>query len=395
MEAKLSAPKSFDAPMNGAPDLLLVVGEHSGDEHAAEILSKLRQEKPDLKVACLGGAKLEATGAQLLYDLTAVSIVGFVEVLKHYSFFKTLFETTLDWIEKYQPKEICFVDYPGFNLRLADALRVRGLSRKGGGEIGVSYYIGPQIWAWKAKRRFKMAELIDHLSVIFPFEVDCYADTDLAVEYVVHPFLDATYQLPFEYDANAPVLLLPGSRSEAVTRIFPILLDGFRCARKAKPQLRARVIYPSNQIKELLESILLSYADLQGNIELIEKSKSRVGASAALMSSGTMSLAVALSAIPGAIAYRMNPLSYYLGRFLIKIPFIGISNILLGRALSPEFIQGAACAKNLGNALNEACTAKSAEAAQVGAEALRLALKKDGAPEAWQWLSCILKGRSR
>jgi lipid-A-disaccharide synthase len=381
--------------VNGAPDLLFVVGEHSGDEHAAEILSTLRRERPDLKVACLGGSKLQAAGAQLLYDLTAVSIVGFFEVLKHYKFFKTLFETTLDWIEKYEPKEICFVDYPGFNLRLADALCERGLSRKGGGKIGVSYYIGPQIWAWKAKRRFKMAALIDHLSVIFPFEVDCYADTDLTVEYVVHPFLHASYQLPFEYDANAPVLLLPGSRSEAVARIFPLLLDGFRYALSAKPRLRARVIYPSKQIKELLESILASQPDLQDNIELIEKSKSRVGASAALMSSGTMSLAVALSGIPGAIAYRMNPLSYYLGRFLIKIPFIGISNILLGKALCPEFIQGAASAKNLGNALNESGTAKSAEAAQAGAEELRLALKKDGASEASQWLSNVLEADSR
>ena len=91
MKAKLTAPESFDAPVNGAPDLLLIVGEHSGDEHASEILSTLRQERPDLKVACLGGVKLEAAGAQLLYDLTAVSIVGFFEVLKHYKFFKKLF----------------------------------------------------------------------------------------------------------------------------------------------------------------------------------------------------------------------------------------------------------------------------------------------------------------
>lgn len=390
MKAKLTAPESFDAPVNGAPDLLLIVGEHSGDEHASEILSTLRQERPDLKVACLGGVKLEAAGAQLLYDLTAVSIVGFFEVLKHYKFFKKLFETTLKWIEKYEPKEICFVDYPGFNLRLADALRQRGLSQKGGGKIGVSYYIGPQIWAWKAKRRFKMAALIDHLSVIFPFEVACYADTDLAVEYVVHPFLHSSHHLPFEYDASAPILLLPGSRSEAVARIFPLLLDGFSYARSTRPHLRARVIYPSEQIKELLEDILASQPELKDKIELIEKSKSQVKASAALMSSGTMSLAVALSGIPGAIAYRMNPLSYYLGRCLINIPFIGIANILLDKALCPEFIQGAASAKNLGNALNKACTIESAEAAQAGAEALRLALKKDGAPQASEWLNKVL-----
>ena len=110
---------NFPEPVGGRPDLLFVAGEHSGDEHAALLLADLRAKRPDLKVACLGGVELQAAGAQLLFDLTAVSIVGFVEVVRHYNFFKDLFNRTLDWIERYQPKHICFVDYPGFNLRLA------------------------------------------------------------------------------------------------------------------------------------------------------------------------------------------------------------------------------------------------------------------------------------
>ena len=216
MTNSLSAISNFPAPVEGPPDLLIIAGEHSGDEHAAHLVAELKSRHPELKVACLGGLHLEAAGAQLLFDMTAVSIVGFVEVLKHYNFFKALFEQTVDWIERYRPKKICFVDYPGFNLRLAERLKELGLSRKGGGPIELSYYIGPQVWAWKAKRRFKMARTLDRLGVIFPFEVDCFKDTDLPVEFVGHPFVRSNYELPFVYDPSAPVLLLPGSRSTPV-----------------------------------------------------------------------------------------------------------------------------------------------------------------------------------
>ncbi|MEC8219551.1 MAG: lipid-A-disaccharide synthase, partial [Verrucomicrobiota bacterium] len=166
MSTSPSAITDFPAPINGRPDLLIIAGEHSGDEHAALLLSDLLAKQPDLKVVCLGGVELQASGAQMLYDLTSVSIVGFVEVVRQYNFFKGLFDRTLDWIERYEPKHICFIDYPGFNLRLAEQLTKRGLSKKGGGEIGLSYYVGPQVWAWKAKRRFKMAQILDRLGVI-------------------------------------------------------------------------------------------------------------------------------------------------------------------------------------------------------------------------------------
>lgn len=386
MKSAFKIPVAYDPPHEGVVDLLIISGEHSGDEHAAEMLKAMRAERPDLKVACLGGSKLEAAGAQLLYDLTSLSVVGFFEVAKHYRFFRKLFACTLAWIEQYQPRHICFVDYPGFNLRLAEVLHKRGLSKKGGGDIGLSYYIGPQVWAWKAKRRFKMEKTIDRLSVIFPFEVDCYKDTSLPVEYVVHPFLDSGYQLPFIQDSEAPVLLLPGSRIAACQRIFPILLSGFSEARILRPDLTARVIYPSREIREVLESILDAFPEIKSSVELIPKRESAVSAQAALMSSGTMSLAVALSAIPGAIAYRMHSWTYFLGRLLVKVPYIGISNLLLNRFLHPEFIQAAATAKALGSALNEACELDAVQAAIKGADELKAALNPEGAPTAGQWL---------
>ena len=392
MSAPHSISEEFAAPINGQPDLLIIAGEHSGDEHAARLIVDVRLSYRTLKIACLGGPKLAAAGAQLLYDLTAVSIVGFVEVARHYGFFKELFNQTLDWIERYQPKHICLVDYPGFNLRIADQMFKRGLSVKGGGAINISYYIGPQIWAWKAKRRFAMARILDRLGVIFPFEVQCFADTDLPVEFVGHPFVHPSYKLPLHYDASAPVLLLPGSRLAAVSRIFPVLLDGFRLARQSKPDLKARVIYPSRKIRDLLDKVLEDYSDLQESIELVDNDEYFLPASAVLMSSGTMSLTCALSGVPGAIVYRLNPISYWLGRLLVKVPYIGIANILLDRPLHPEFIQDAAKPKQLAeqilNALEDASAARSAAA---GALELRELLGAESHSSAAEWLIKALR----
>lgn len=391
MPESLPIPADFAAPLSGQPNLLIIAGEHSGDEHAAQLVADLRLEHPDLNIACLGGVGLQSAGAQLLYDLTAVSIVGFVEVVRHYRFFKTLFDRTFDWIERYRPKHICLVDYPGFNLRLADQLFKRGLSKKGGGEIGVSYYIGPQVWAWKAKRRFEMARTLDQLGVIFPFEVACFADTNLSVEFVGHPFVRESYDLPLRYDASAPVLLLPGSRRAAVSRIFPLLLDGFRLARNSKPDLKAQVIYPSQGIRDVLETVLDQFDDLRTSIELCCNAGNGQPASAVLMSSGTMSLACALSGIPGAIVYRLNPISYWLGRILVKIPYIGIANLLLERPLHPEFIQGAAKPKRLAVQLLRVLEEpQAAQEAAVGATELRglLAAGSDASAAAWLARAC-------
>lgn len=326
-------PLSFPPPVRGRVDLLIVAGEHSGDEHAARMVRELRAAHPELAVAALGGPRLAEAGAQLLYDLTASSVVGIVEVLRNYSFFRDLFNETVRWLREHRPRAVCFVDYPGFNLRLAAALREQGLSAKGGGPIRTLYYISPQVWAWKAGRRFTMARDLDAMAVIFPFEVACYADTTLPAEFVGHPFVAPGYAAPVRHDRSGPVLLLPGSRRQAVARIFPALLEGFR----ASGEREAVVLYPSENIRAVLEA-----ARPPPNVRLLQTGSSPVAASAVLTSSGTMSMHCALAGIPGAIAYRAHPLTYLLGRCLVKVPYLGIANLLLDEPMYPEYIQGAA-----------------------------------------------------
>src|SRR5690606_26231378 len=168
-------------------------------------------------------------------------------------------------------------------------LKELGISRKGGGEISLLYYISPQIWAWKSKRRFAMAETLDALAVIFPFEVESYADTDLPVEFVGHPFLGEGYESRLRFDEEGPLLLLPGSRRIAVGRIFPVLLDAYEALLRERPEQRAMVFYPDEAILEILREELGKRPGVAGKIDLVEKNY-RAGARAVLTSSGTMSL---------------------------------------------------------------------------------------------------------
>lgn len=344
------SPRIQFPPASSPPDLLLIAGEHSGDQHGARLIKELIAKNPGMKISALGGPEIAKSGAQFLFDLTASSVVGFVEVLKNLPFFKAVFQATLSWISEYKPRAVVFVDYPGLNLRLAKAMFERGLSRKGGGSISTLYYISPQIWAWKAGRRFKMAEHLDAMAVIFPFEIQSYADTKLPVEFVGHPFVDNDYAPPVAYDKDAPILLLPGSRRQAVRRIFPPMLAGFR----AFGERRAIVICPSQAIEDVLRA-----AQPPANVEIRRLNESAgqphepVVASAVLTSSGTMSMHCALAAIPGAIVYRTNPITYLMARRLVKIPYIGIANLLLQEAVYPEFIQGAAQPERLGAELRD------------------------------------------
>lgn len=384
-------PFSLPPPEQPEVDLLIVAGEHSGDEHAARMVRELRATDPGLKVCALGGPEVAAAGAQLLHDLTASSVVGFVEVLKHYSFFKGLFDATVRWVEQHRPRAICFVDYPGFNLRLAAALRERGLTVKGGGRTRALYYISPQIWAWKAKRRFTMARDLDALAVIFPFEPACYADTTLPVEFVGHPFLSASYAPPVVQAADGPILLLPGSRVQAVARILPPLLGGFAEFRREHPEERAVVLYPSEAVARVVREELARWPQLAGWVEA-RANDGHTAAKAVLTSSGTMSLHCALAGIPGAIAYRTNPITYLLARWWVKLKYIGIANLLLDEPMYPEFIQGAATPGRLAAQLAE-CRGNPSRRQQTTTQAVRLRslLRQSGDGSAAGWLARQLR----
>ena len=373
-------------------DLLVIAGEASGDEHAAVLVENLKKKFPNLNIAALGGKNLKESGADFLFDLVDHAVVGVFEVLKNYGFFKKLFFCTLEWVEEFRPKAILLIDYPGFNLRLAEVLRKKGLSKKGGGEIQVLQYVSPQLWAWKPKRRFKMAKVLDSLAVIFPFEVNCYADVSLPVSYVGHPFLSGDYRSPVRYDEKGPLLLLPGSRVQPIQRILPCFLDASEKLIQSYPNLKIEVPVPNLQIKDCVEQILAQRPLLQDRI-LVRGNLNDLKARVALMSSGTMSFAFALAGIPGVIAYKAHILTYLLGKILIKVPFLGMANLLMPDAPPyKELIQSEAHGESLSLAVEQILInqSESQKVFQQASMRLQDSLKSGQELEAVDWLTDVL-----
>lgn len=374
------------APATGRRvDVLILAGEHSGDQHGALLAGNLLTLRPEWRIAAIGGPALAQSGAEFLFDLAEHSVVGLVEVLRHFTFFQNFFKAVTQWIVEHRPRAICLIDYPGFNLRLASRLREMGWSRQGGGEGLIYYYISPQIWAWKGHRRHALARTVDAMAVIFPFETDCYRDTPLPVRFVGHPMARAGTRLPVAFDPNGPVLLLPGSRIQPVNRIFPLLREGWARYRERHGAAPACVIYPSPAIREALDKLLPGGPDAWG-ISLHPASQT-LGGRAVLTSSGTMSLACALAGLPGAIVYRAHPVTYWLGKRFVTVPHLGIANLLLPeRPIYPEYLQSAATPDALAEEIESAAhlPQRATSAAEAARELHRiLTSPADGAAAEW------------
>ena len=378
-------------------DLLIVSGEHSGDQHAAELVKDLQNSNSSFRIASLGGPELKKCVSHFLGDLTPLSVVGLVEVLRHYWTFKVLFEKLLSWIKINQPRHILLVDYPGFNLRLAEALYNKKLSKKGGGAIFIHYYIAPQVWAWKSKRRFAMAKFLDSIAVILPFESMYFADTSLPTTFVGHPFIkkfNQSFKYRLIWNPNSPIGILPGSREASIRRIFPTLLRGIRRWRYDNIDNQNRefiVLYPNEAIHRILKQILENFPDLEAQFHHVSNYQKKVFLSAVLTSSGTLSLECALSGIPGTIIYKTNPLTYWIGKKLVKISHLGLANIISEKVLYPELIQEEAFPENISKQLNRSLKfSKSPQLWNDQVEDLRKKLTGYPSMTASQWLESAI-----
>ena len=198
-----------------------------------------------------------------------------------------------------------------------------------------------------------MEKILDGLAVLFPFELNSYKDVDLPVTFVGHPFARTGYQSPISYDESGPLVLLPGSRVQPVERILPCFLDAFELLSKKFPGLDGLIPVPDAKIEQVVRALIEARPDLQDKVVVRDCSKAGMRARAVLMSSGTMSLACSIAGIPGVIAYRAHPLTYWLGRYLVQVPYLGMANLLLPD--SPpyqEFLQGAANGETLAQAMS-------------------------------------------
>ncbi|HTB23414.1 MAG TPA: lipid-A-disaccharide synthase [bacterium] len=353
------------------PRLMFVAGETSGDHHAAAVIKALGR-----KAECfgLGGPAMAAAGMRLDTDLASRSVIGFVEVLRHFSYFRRAFSLGQRLLAEERPDLLVLVDYPGFNLRLASYAKFRG--------VPVAYYISPQVWAWKAGRVKTMARILRKMLVIFPFEKSIYDKAGLDCSLVGHPLLDAiptgllhrseadrpktefrTLRAAFPWKGAKPVVgLLPGSRAQEVGRLLGVMLESAALVAKDRPGLRFVVVKPpaapAGWYTEvgLAQSRGLQVEIFEGKSQA-EAYAARAGFDAALVASGTATLETALLGTPFCILYRLNALSYAIGKRFVKIHSIGLANVVAGRRVVPEFLQEGlkpeAIAKELGSLLDD------------------------------------------
>ena len=320
--------------------IFVVAGETSGDSHAAALLSELKPLRPDLQIAGLGGPKLHALSPEVEDWTHEAAVVGLWDVLRHYGYFRRKFREALDRIDREKPDAVLFVDYPGFNLRLAKALQPHRPRTK------LLYYISPQVWAWNRARIPRMARWLDRMFCIFPFEKDLYEKSGLHTDFVGHP-MAARLEILGDDERNPDLFaLLPGSREREVRKIFPPMLAAAKIILARRP----KTIFASAASSEKLQHHMREMAAQSGvgcDIGFHNALDLMQTAAAGLVASGTATLEATLCGLPYALVYKVAPLTYLAGRTVIKVPHLGMANILAGEEIVRELIQQEATATNL------------------------------------------------
>ncbi len=331
--------------------VLVIAGEVSGDQHAAAVVRAVRARTADIAFWGIGGDVLAAEGMRIEYHVRDMAVLGLIEVLRRYRFFRGVFRDMVSRLDRDRPDAVLLVDYPGFNLRLAREAHRRG--------IKVLYYICPQVWAWHRSRIPRMAEIVDRLMVIFPFEPDVFAGTRLRVDFVGHPLVDAVRAFEQEPPENLPwrghprVALLPGSREQEVRRILPPMLGAAAAVKQRYPSAGFLIASPDENIARLAEAILAERADPSLSC-IVRAGMTRhvlKQAQAAMVASGTATVETALLNCPMIIVYCAAPATYWVGRWLVKVDYLGMVNLILGRGAFPEFIQYDAVPDRMADAL--------------------------------------------
>jgi lipid-A-disaccharide synthase len=316
--------------------LYVIAGELSGDAHGAGLLQALHESRPELAISGAGGPKMRAiAGAGLRDWVEEAAVVGLWEVLKRYGWFKQRFDEMLAEVRALKPKVLLLVDYPGFNLRFAEAVRKELPQTK------IVYYISPQVWAWNKGRLPKMARLLNEMLCLFPFEKPIFEGAGLPTRFVGHPLVDELEheRTPETREENL-VALLPGSREREVERLFPMMLQSARRLLSKQPEARFEAPGASPKLAARMRD-LVEAADLTKAVTVTDGGAHSLmqRATCGVVASGTATLEAAYYGLPYCLVYKVAWPTYLVARMVVKIEHIGLINILAGEAVVEEFIQ--------------------------------------------------------
>jgi lipid-A-disaccharide synthase len=319
--------------------IFIVAGEASGDKHAARLIREAKSIMPGLRVEGLGGEKMRQAGCELRTDLVSAAVMGFVQVIANIRFFRRLLHETVDHIEKHSPDAVVLVDYPGFNMRLASKVKKLG--------IPIIYYISPQVWAWRSGRINRIAELVDKMMVILPFEEKIYKKAGIDVEHVGHPLIDSISESKpdpnFLESIDAPnrdsiIGLLPGSRKQEITNFLPVLLEAARIIVERMPDATFLIPCSGPDNMATVKNVIGS-EDIPVNVFLGKIHEVARASRCCIVSSGTATLEVACFLTPLIVVYKTGHLAWLLSRKLIHVEHISLVNIIAGKEVVPELLQ--------------------------------------------------------
>ncbi len=318
--------------MKAQKTIFIVAGEPSGDLHGAKLMSSLKKTLGNVRFIGIGGNAMEAEGLNSIVRLNDISVVGFWEVAKKYLFFKNLLNRCATLLHDENVDMFIPVDYPGFNMRLSEFAKQKN--------IPVFWYIAPQLWAWGKKRAKSLAQCVDTLMVVFPFEVDFFKQFGIETTFVGHPLLDDpifTYEQEEKETTTKVLALLPGSRKQEIYRNLPTMLQAASIVSKSiKTEICIAV---SSTVSE---NVYRDVMNLHSEINVSISSDSRElmkKADVGIIKTGTSTLEAALCNLPFAMMYKTSALSYRIGKHLVNVPFIALPNILLKREVVREFVQ--------------------------------------------------------
>jgi len=327
--------------------VMLVSGEASGDQHAANLFLELKKRCPEIQGIGMGAKKMLEAGIDIHYDSSNIGVIGVIEVIKRYAEIHRALKAMQQLLVDQRPDLLICVDYKEFNFKLA------GFAKKNG--IKVLFYVSPQVWAWRPGRVIKYGKVIDMMAVIFPFEVPFYEKENVPVQYVGHPSVDKVHAKRSKetdlqaFDLNpeqAIVGILPGSRNDEINRMLPIMLQAAEIIQKKYPSVQFVLPQADSVNSELLQS---SFQHSVIKVKTIPNQFYDVVqcCDAVMTVSGTATLEIALLEVPMLVAYKLSLITYLLARLLVDTKFIGLPNIIAGKSVVQEFIQGEAIPQNM------------------------------------------------
>jgi lipid-A-disaccharide synthase len=325
-----------------SPNIFVIAGEASGDLHGAGLVRALKDRLPGARFAGIGGPKMQEAGLDLLFPSSQLAVVGLVEVFSHLRPILNAFRRTVNWLRKERPDLLILIDYPDFNLLVAGKAKRLG--------IPVFYYISPQVWAWRRGRVRKIRRLVNRMGVILPFEEDFFRRYGMEVDFVGHPLLDCVegtvprreFRECLGLDSACTLVgFLPGSRHGEISRMFPIMAVAARRILDERPDIRFVVPLAPSFDRSILESLTPRGCSLGDSLKTVHGRTYDAMAAADLLvaASGTVTLEAAILGVSMIVTYKVSPLTHFLGRRLIRVPYVSLVNLVAGREVVPEILQ--------------------------------------------------------